>query len=244
MHRQNRTKLSTIAAVAALLATLAMPARPAGAQEMLQLVVPQPEYTLGGFKYRPPQADGWRQMSLSPETLSLVYAERKSESDESINTHFGAAFEAHKIPDGVKVESPKQLAELSRTQISAAREADLVKAEDVQQVASNPDLYWYRLLVHSPIKGDPDGYEVYYVLTSPDRKQYLVIQGITKAQDYQNQVWFTQFYGSLATLKYDAAAAAAAAAAPAATGATGAPAPTGAPGSTGATAPASAPHAH
>ncbi|HXC51949.1 MAG TPA: hypothetical protein VN634_13760 [Candidatus Limnocylindrales bacterium] len=187
-----------------VLSGMALLPRPSSAQEMLQLVVPSKEYTLGHFKYQPPQADGWRQMSVSPDTLSLVYAEKKSaEDDAAINTLFGAAFEAHDIPDGVKIESAQSLGELSRKQISDQRKDDVVSADPVQAVSSVPDMYTYRLLVHSPIKGDPDGYEVYFVLTSPDRKQYLVIQGITKSQKYQDELYYNQFYGSLTSLKYD-----------------------------------------
>lgn len=189
--------------LAAMLATSVLPAR---AQDMMQLDVPKAEYTLGGFKYSAPKADGWRQIANAQSTLSLVYAQRKSE--ETIETSFGATLEVHDIPADAKVESAAALAELSRTQMAEGRKADLVGLSPIEAVPSVENLYTYRLLVHSPIKGDPDVYEVYYVAMSPDSKQYVVVQCITKTQEYGNELYFQQFYGSLASLKYTAPAAA------------------------------------
>ena len=196
--------LSACCLAAALLLTAV--AGPARAQDMMQLDVPKSQYTLGGFQYSPPQADGWRQIANMQSSLSLVYAERKSE--ETIETRFGVVFEAHDIPAETKVEGAAALAELSRTQMAEARKPDLVGLSPIEAVASVENLYTYRLLVHSPIQGDPDVYEVYYVMMSPDSKQYVVVQCITKTADYANELYFTQFYGSLATLKYKGGAAA------------------------------------
>lgn len=176
---------------------------PAMAQEMMQLDTPKPEYTLGGFKYRPPMVDGWRQIANMQSSLSLVYAQSKGEN--TIETLFGLTMEAHDIPADTKVESAAALAELSRTQMAEARKPDLVGLSPIEAVPSIENLYTYRLLVHSPIQGDPDVYEVYYVMMAPDARQYVVIQCITKTQDYGNEIYFTQFYGSLASLKYTAA---------------------------------------
>lgn len=179
---------------------LSVLATSASAQGMMQLDSPKQEYSLGGFRYRPPMVDGWRQVANVQSSLSLVYVERKSE--ETIETIFGVVFEAHDIPAETKVESAAALADLSRKQMAEARKDDLAGLSPIEAVSSIDNLYTYRLLVHSPIKGDPDVYEVYYVLMAPDSKQYVVVQGITKTQDYAAQIYFTQFYGSLASLKY------------------------------------------
>jgi len=184
-----------------VLATLAALAVPAVAQEMMQLNAPMAEYKLGHFKYQAPQVDGWRQIANIQDTLSLVYIEQKPE-DQKLDTRFGVAMESHAIPPGTVVEGAAALAELSRRQMVEARKADLVGMSAIQPIASIENLYTYRLLVHSPIKGDPDVYEVYYVIMSPDKKEYIVVQCMTKSQDYESQLYFQQFYGTLASLKY------------------------------------------
>jgi hypothetical protein len=129
-----------------------------------------------------------------------VYAEQVREG--TIETRFGYTMEAHEIPAGVTVADAAALAETSRKQMSEARKADLVAISPIEAVPSIENMYTYRLLVHSPVEGMPDAYEVYYVLMAPDKTQYLVIQCITKSPDYGDQIYFTQFYGSLVSLKY------------------------------------------
>lgn len=187
-------------AAGCLLAAIAGTPVSGHAQDMLQLVPPSAEYALGGFSYMPPKEDGWRQISRLPNGVSLIYAEQKA--PDSIDTRFGVTLEAHDIPPGTKIENPAALAQLSRNQMAEARKTDLVAASPVEAVPSVPNLYTYRLLVHSPIKGDSDAYEVYYVMTGADNAQYLVVQCITKTQEYGNELYFNQFYASLASLKY------------------------------------------
>jgi hypothetical protein len=189
----SRLRLAIVLSCAAL-------AMPAFAQDFMQLDVVAPEYTLGGFKYTPPKTDGWRQMANVKQSLSLVYAQQPE--PDKIETVFGVAMEAHEIPEGVQVESAAALAATSANQMAEARKADLVARSPVEAVPSIENLYTYRLLVRAPVAGMPDGYEIYYVMMSPDKKQYLVIQCIAKVQDYGNQIYFTEFYGSLASLRW------------------------------------------
>lgn len=197
--------------VAAVLVGAGLPPA-AVAQDMMQLEEPAKDYTLGGFHYSPPQTDGWRQIANFRSSLSLVYATQKQNDDgtvdEAINTDFGVAMEAHDIPENAIVDSPAALAATSLEQMAAARKSDLVGKSGIEPVPSIPDMYTYRLLVHAPKPEMPDAYEVYYVMMSPDRKQYLVIQCITKTQDYGGQLYFNEFYGSLASIKYTAGEAA------------------------------------
>ncbi len=172
----------------------------AGAQGMMQLDVPAAKYTLGSFTYEAPKADGWRQVANIQDSLALVYAEQKDEG--SIDTRFAVTMEAHDIPENAIVEDAAALADQSRKQMAESHKNDLVGQSGVEAVPSIDNLYTYRLLVHSPVKGDPDVYEVYYVSLSPDKKQYLVMQCITKTQDYANEIYWTEFYGSLASLRY------------------------------------------
>jgi hypothetical protein len=179
---------------------LAVATAPAEAQQMMQLDIPLAEYSLGRFTYAPPKVDGWRQMARLPNTVSLVYAEQIGE--EQIETRFGVVFEAHDIPADTKVEGAAALADLSRRQMAEARKADLVGLSPIEAVPSMENLYTYRLLVKSPLEGKPNVYEVYYVMMSPDATQYLVAQCITKTEEYANELYFQQFYGSLVSLKY------------------------------------------
>ena len=199
IDRRNGHPRRTLAA-AVLARAVAAWALPVLAQDVMQLTVPAPEYTLGRFKYQVPKTDGWRQLANIKDGLSLVYAEQME--GDKIETRFGVALEVHDIPKDAVVESAAGLADLSRRQMSEARKADLVAASGIEPVSSIENLYTYRLLVRSPIKGQPDAYEVYYVAMAPDKTQYVVIQCITKSQDYGNELYFNQFFGSLASLKY------------------------------------------
>lgn len=187
---------------AAVLAALMLTgsSKPCEAQGMMQLTVPSKEYTLGRFHYTPPQVDGWRQLANVTDSFSMVYAEQTGE--DAIETRFGVAIEVHEIPGGTQIESAAALANLSKKQMAEARGADLVALSPVEAVPSIENLYTYRLLVRSPIEGQPDAYEVYYVAMAPDKTQYLVAQCITKTQDYGNEIYFNQFYGSLASIRY------------------------------------------
>lgn len=178
-------------------------AGPVAAQDdIVKLSPPAPEYTLGRFRYEAPQIDGWRQIANNTSSLSLIYAEQKGE--EQIETLFGATLEVHEVPDDAKPNIPgaNMLAELSRQQMAEARKDDLVGQSPIEAVPSLEDVYTYRLLVHAPVEGLPDAYEVYYVAMAPDKSQYVVIQCITRTADYGDSLYFNQFYGSLASLRY------------------------------------------
>jgi hypothetical protein len=175
-------------------------ARPASAQDMMKLTVPAEEYTLGRFKYKAPKADGWRQMANVQQSLSLIYATQPA--PDQIDTIFGVAMEAHDIPPNVEIPEAAALAETSRKQMAEARKADVKGMSVIEAVPSIENMYTYRFLVKSPVEGQPDGYEIYYVMMAPDKSQYLVAQCIAKEQNYGDQIYFNQFYGSLATLRY------------------------------------------
>jgi hypothetical protein len=198
VSKWSRVRLSIALACAAALpgATSAF----AQTAAMMQLDVIAPEYTLRGFKYKAPATDGWRQMANVTGSLSIVYVVQPD--PEKIETIFGVAMEAHEIPADVQVEGAAALAVTSANQMAEARKADLVGRSPVEAVPSIENLYTYRLMVRSPVAGQPDGYEIYYVMLSPDKKQYLVAQCIAKNQDYSNQVYFQEFYGSLASIRY------------------------------------------
>ena len=197
-HPRRTLAVSLIAVAFAALTTRAL------AENTVQLTVPAPEYTLGRFKYQAPKTDGWRQLSDIRDGLSMVYAEQKTE--DTIETRFGVVMEVHEIPENVQVEGAPALADLSRKQMVEARKADLVGQSAIEAVPSIDNMYTYRLLVRSPVKDMPDAYEIYYVAMAPDKSQYVVIQCITKTPDYANDLYFTEFYGSLASLKYVPAA--------------------------------------
>jgi hypothetical protein len=233
-----RTDWSKLAAAFAIVTTiLGGSGAPASlADDTMQLNVPAPEYTLGRFKYNAPRTDGWRQLANVKDTLSLVYANQPE--PDKIETVFGVAIEVHEIPPGTDVKDAAALTALSANQMAEARKEDLVARSPIEAVPTLDNIYTYRLLVHAPVKDQPDAYEVYYVALAPDKSQYVVIQCITKTPDYANELYFTELYGSLATLKYqggadaakpaDAAAKPADAAAKPADAAAGETAPSGA----------------
>lgn len=191
-------------ALAACLVTALAPSAPAlGQEDVVKLAPPAPEYKLGRFKYQAPQIDGWRQIANNTNSLSLIYAEQKGETQ--IDTLFGVTLEVHEIPAEARanIASAATLAELSRQQLAEQRKADLVAQSPIEAVPSVENIFTYRLLVHAPVKDMPDSYEVYYVAMAPDKSQYVVIQCITKDQQYGDSIYFNQFYGTLASLKYD-----------------------------------------
>jgi hypothetical protein len=187
-------------AMASSCVAAALLAPPATAQEVMQLDPPAAEYSFLNFRYSAPRTDGWRQMANVKSSLSLIYALQPE--PEKIETIFGVAIEAHEIPEGAGVGSAAALAATSANQMAEQRKADLVARSPVEAVPGIENLYTYRLMVKSPVAGQPDGYEIYYVMLSPDKKQYLVIQCIAKNQDYGNQVYFQELYASLASIRY------------------------------------------
>ncbi|HYC54239.1 MAG TPA: hypothetical protein VEL28_04800 [Candidatus Binatia bacterium] len=192
-------------AVATILTSLTLLAAMPGmlqAQPMLQLDPIPPKYTLGRFEYEPPRADGWRQIANSTQSLQLVYVEQMPGSDE-INTKFGVVMEAHDIPAGTQIPTPHYLAELSRTQQAEQRKSDITGVSPILLVPGTTNIYTYRFLAKTPEgASEPEAYEVFYVTMAPDESQYLVIQCITKEKTYENQVYFTQFYATLPSIKH------------------------------------------
>lgn len=178
----------------------------ARAQGMLQLDPVASEYTLGRFKYAAPKTDGWRQIANARDTLSLVYAESSEEG--KIETRFGVVMEVADIPPEQSISDASFLAQLSRNQMAEQRKADIVALSPIEPVPSIENLYTYRFLVRAPENLGYNAYEVYYVAMAPDKTQYVVVQCITKNETYANEVFFNEFYASLASLKYGGGAAA------------------------------------
>ncbi|HYB97867.1 MAG TPA: hypothetical protein VEC57_01920 [Candidatus Limnocylindrales bacterium] len=210
MRPSDRKLLVPASVIAAAALWLGLAPDHALAQGLLQLDPIPPEYTLGRFQYTPPRHDGWRQIANSTQSLQLVYVEQTPGSDQ-INTKFGVVMEAHDIPAGTQIPSPSWLAELSRKQQADARKDEITGVSPILLVPGTTNIYTYRFLAKTPPgAAEPDAYEVYYVTMSPDEKQYLVVQCITKEKTYENQLYFQQFYATLSSIRYQADAAGAA----------------------------------
>lgn len=172
-----------------------------GAQNVLQFDPPKPEYTLGGFRYKPPLFDGWRQLANATQYLQLMYIESPEEG--KLDTRFAVIYEVHEIPPEAEVRDAASLAEISRRQMGEKRKPDLVGVSPIAPVpGTKVDMYTYRFLTKAPPEVGHNVYEVYYVAISADQKQYLVIQCITKSETYENELYFQQFYASLADLTF------------------------------------------
>lgn len=220
----------------AAVAAIVIPALAASAfaQGMMQLVAIAPEYKLGHFRYEAPRVDGWRQDANAVGALSLIYAEQGQEG--AINIRFGLVAESAAIPPDAGVKDAATLAETSRRQMEAQRKPDILEVFPPEPVPSVENLYHYRFRVRTPSPENPTAYELYYVLMAPDRSEYVVMQGITRTEQYKDELYYMQFYGSLASLKWQAgdAATPSGSAAPAAPAASAPSAPAATPPASGA----------
>lgn len=224
----NRTamalKARALAAAGAAIAFVAMmPGATAHAQGTAQLDPVAKTYTLGRFKYEAPQFDGWRQIANAPDTLQLVYAEQME--GNQINTRCHVVLEVYDLPAESRPPGVAELAEAGRKQLGAKVKDQMVAASLTAPVPGVENVSTYRFLLHGPPEMGSDYYQVYYVALAPDKSQYVVMQVNTKDTDYENQMYFQQFYATLARLKYEAPAGAAAASPSAAAAVPGGAAP-------------------
>jgi hypothetical protein len=206
----------------ALTALALLVAAPAAAQVQTKYVAPSDGYTIGGFRYAAPTSDGWRQVASGGEALELVYLE--SLGQDQVNGRAYVAMQAAEIPGDSPVKDLEGLATLSRNQQMEARGDNLVAYSPTALVAGRQDMRTFRLV--TSMAGEPDRklFEVFYVALAPDISQYLVMNFATNDEDYENQLFFAQFFASLASVGFrddagdKAATAPAGDAAPAATG--------------------------
>ncbi|MBI5506926.1 MAG: hypothetical protein HY899_19235 [Deltaproteobacteria bacterium] len=187
--------------VAGALALAAGPSvAPAFAQDMAQLDPLAKNYTLGGFRYEGPDADGWRQVANAADSLQLVYVEQLEEG--KFNTRCHVIIEIDNVAPEFGKPEAAGLAEAGRRQQMEKAKDKLAAVSPIAAVPGVVDTYTYRFLVHGPADLGKDFYQVYYVVLSPDKSQYVVMQVNVLDQDYENQLYFQQFYATLAKLKY------------------------------------------
>jgi hypothetical protein len=169
------------------------------AQGVLTLVEPAPSYNLSGFRYVPPQADGWRQLSVDPAGAEFVYAE--TADGTTINTRCQVTMRAFPVPDPTKVEGVGQLGNASRQQQYDSRRDEVLGLSSAVPLAGS-DLFTYSFVVKSPVNEDERGYEDYYIGLAGDKSEYLVVQLVTRDEDFRDQVYFSYLLGSLASLHH------------------------------------------
>ncbi len=190
------------------------------AEDMAQLDPLAKSYTLGRFHYEGPDADGWRQVANATDSLQLVYAEQLEEN--KINNRCYIVMEVHDLPAEAGSPAASDLAERGRRQRTEGVKEQLAALSPIAAVPGVDNTYTYRFLLHGPPELGADYYEVYYVMLAADKSQYVIMQVNTRDLDYENQLYFQQFYATLAKLKYQASVVADAAKSAGATAATGA----------------------
>jgi len=192
-------QLAFRSALAVVIVSVGLVAVGAGSAVAVEQVLspPSPMYRLGSFVYEPPTAAGWRQLSSSPSTLELVYVEMVS--DKQINSRAHVVVEASKVPVGAHVDGPEALARLSRDQQAEARRGSLVKKSGVSRVPGDSGFYAYTIA--SKLKG-VDLMELFYVLLSGDRSEYVVLKLATREPDYKKTPYYIDIYGSLASFRF------------------------------------------
>jgi len=174
------------------------------AQDMAQYDPLAKSYTLGRFQYKGPDADGWRQIANETANLQLVYVEQLEGG--KFNTRCHVIFESADVPAAFGSPSAAALADASRREQRDKLKDQVAGASPVAAVPGAENVYTYRFLLHGPPELGSDYYQVYYVALAPDKSQYVVVQLNVLDQDYENQLYFQQFYGTLPNLKYQAAA--------------------------------------
>jgi len=156
-----------------------------------------PQYELGDFRYKAPSQDGWRQVTSSENSFILVYAEQVP--PDQINTRVQVDAEAFAVPDPAVIQNLLWLTEQGQAQQVKERGDNLVAFSKITPVASNANVLSYALVTRA---GSEDLHEVFYVMLAPDKTSYLVAKLTTKEPDHRQQVYFTQFEESLASLAY------------------------------------------
>ncbi len=181
-------------------AMVAAPISQAHAQGFTQLVVLQEEYDLGVFKFKPPTFDGWRQVAAGPRGLEFVYAERLDAT--RINTRVHVKVITVDIPEDASIEGIDQLAELSRKQQVESRGTFVVEPGKVEDVPGSNHMKTYTIV--SKQGSELKLHEVFFVAIAGDKSEYAVVQLQTQEDDYEDSLYYAQFYGSIASLKAEA----------------------------------------
>jgi hypothetical protein len=180
--------------LAGILAILAASAT-AAAEDVSVYAPVQPQYKIGDFEYKAPSQDGWRQVTSSESSFVLVYAE--SIPPNQINTRVQVDAEAFAVPDPMVIQSLVWLTEQGQAQQVKERGDNLIAFSKIAPLASNANVLSYALVTRA---GTEDLHEVFYVMLAPDKSSYLVAKMTTKEPDHRQQIYFSQFEESLASL--------------------------------------------
>ncbi|MFT4570125.1 MAG: hypothetical protein ACI8TX_001436 [Hyphomicrobiaceae bacterium] len=205
---QSTRALSTFPAVA--LALIVGCASSVEAQALLQLENPPEVYSLGGFIYKAPTLDGWKQLIRSDESFEIVYAERASVTDD-INSKLHVVARVFPIPNPEVIPNSAYLVQLARSQQIEKRKDLLVALSAAAEVPGTHDTWTFTLITPSPLaeEGDTERmlHEDFYVSLAPDKSEYLVLNAKTEDPEYRTQLWFGHLYGSLASIEHSSEAA-------------------------------------
>lgn len=159
----------------------------------------QPLYKIGGFDYRAPTVDGWRQVTSSESGFVLVYAEHVP--PDQINTRVQVEAESFAVPDPTVVRDLLWLTEQGQAQQVKERGEKLIAFSKIVPVGANDKVLSYALVTRI---GQEDLHEIFYVTLAPNKTSYLVAKMTTKEPDYRQQIYFGQFEASLASLAHNA----------------------------------------
>ena len=157
----------------------------------------RPEYSLGGFTFKPPTVEGWRQVSADSRGLEFVYAERIDES--RLNTKAHIQVRTVDIPPDAQVATVQALAELSRVQQVGALGTFVVEPGKVEPVSGSDQMMTYTIV--SRLLGDMKLHDAYFVALAGDKSEYAVVKFQTQENAYKDTLFFAQFFGSIASLK-------------------------------------------
>ena len=161
------------------------------------MLVPVPsEYRIGGFNFHPP-GDNWMQARASDQSVRLVYALSAGEGMVDMQAELLAA--AYPIPGEAAVEDPALFAELSRRQQIEERRERLVARGVVEVLTGRMDIRQYTIVTKV---GEENLYENFTVALAPDKSEYLVAKLSTMDKDFKEKRYWSEFFGSLASLRF------------------------------------------
>ena len=146
------------------------------AQDVTRLDPVAEEYNLGGFRYRAPSEDGWRQVANAQQTMEMTYSEQLDE--ERILGRCFLTAGTFEIPQDSRGNSGQDLARISMRQQTVVRGDNLVAYSQVAPVAGSDEIYTYALISKS-VDGGDDVIDVYFLSRASDGTQYLIIQFVT-----------------------------------------------------------------
>jgi len=161
----------------------------------------QEQYRIGGFDYRPPAGDGWRETGKTDNELRLVFA---VQLPDSTSVDMRAEFIAHAfaVEDANLVADASELASKSLEQQSARRRGTLVALTRVESVAEAEGVYAFTLVSRG---NGQDYFERFYVALAPDRSEYISAKLTTKDTDLDKTPYLGPLQSSLASLTHDSA---------------------------------------